>query len=214
MGGRMCVCVCARVCARACVCACVPASACWGAGVRAPPWRAGCMCECMARRGAAVQAGGAYVMPRADLIHARCVCVCVCGGGALCALLRVQAAHIFRKMVEVVNHCHELGVMHRRALAVTARHHTTAAPRTAADVARCATSPHVSCTRPCTHTRAHTRIHAHAHPHPHTHTHTHTPTHTQHNTTQHTNTCTRARTGTSSPRTSCSRARRRRRSSS
>jgi serine/threonine protein kinase len=30
-------------------------------------------------------------------------------------LLLVQAAHIFRKMVEVVNHCHELGVMHRCA---------------------------------------------------------------------------------------------------
>jgi serine/threonine protein kinase len=25
----------------------------------------------------------------------------------------LQAAQIFRKMVEVVNHCHELGVMHR-----------------------------------------------------------------------------------------------------
>jgi hypothetical protein len=28
-------------------------------------------------------------------------------------LLLLQAAQIFRKMVEVVNHCHELGVMHR-----------------------------------------------------------------------------------------------------
>jgi serine/threonine protein kinase len=31
----------------------------------------------------------------------------------LLVLLLVQAAQIFRKMVEVVNHCHELGVMHR-----------------------------------------------------------------------------------------------------
>jgi len=28
-------------------------------------------------------------------------------------VLLLQAAHVFRKMVEVVNHCHELGVMHR-----------------------------------------------------------------------------------------------------
>lgn len=43
------------------------------------------------------------------------MCVCSCGDCVcVCVWLWVlQAAHIFRKMVEVVNHCHELGVMHR-----------------------------------------------------------------------------------------------------
>lgn len=41
---------------------------------------------------------------------------CALTDGRSCAApnaVLVQAAHIFRKMVEVVNHCHELGVMHR-----------------------------------------------------------------------------------------------------
>lgn len=44
------------------------------------------------------------------------LCVCCLQLLDMCA----QAAHIFRKMVEVVNHCHELGVMHRSAQRSTA----------------------------------------------------------------------------------------------
>jgi hypothetical protein len=41
-------------------------------------------------------------------VHADCALPAL-----LLVLLLLQAAQIFRKMVEVVNHCHELGVMHR-----------------------------------------------------------------------------------------------------